>query len=412
MNNIRSFYSLKKRKITSQYSSIYFVNVPKAAFILISSFFIFYSSGANATQNKVPHPLALVSNIPFSEQDLLPEKIVQSTQPDSFKTGTEYYINELNGTNTQPNNHQNTNSLLWLFLQSFIAGILAVFTPYIYTIHPFTTGYLSRNVKSGNQKIINSLIYAFSIIAVFTLLGIVISVIIKLTGLQKFTDHWVFNLLFFRIFITLGISFLGAFSIKLPASWINAMANQAKTNNFKGIFFMAITLPGASFSSTFPIIGIVLVLACNVSIVGPAIGLFGFATGLALPFVFPGLLNMFIKSKSLLNNIKIVMGFFSLMIALKFLSKADISLGYNLLDRDLFIEIWMALWAFMGVYMLGLIKLSNDTETEQNIYGQEYIPLSRLFISIISFVFALYLLPGIWGAPLHGINSFLPQTMP
>ena len=121
------------------------------------------------------------------------------------------------------------------------------------------------------------------------------------------------------------------------------------------------------------------------------------------------MLKIFARSKSLLNNIKIILGFLSIIIALKFLSKADISLGYGLIDRELFIEIWMSIWAFMGIYMLGLVKFSHDTEPEQNIYGVEYVSLSRLFIAIISFVFALYLLPGIWGAPLHGVNSFLPQ---
>ncbi len=294
-------------------------------------------------------------------------------------------------------------------IQSIFAGLLAVFTPYMYTIHPFTTGYLARKTKTPGEKMRNALIYAGSLCVIFTLLGIVVSLIIKFTGLSKFTEHWIFNVFFFRIFLMLGISFLGAFAIKLPASWINSMAKQAKSNNLRGIFFMAFTLPGASFSSTFPIIGLVLLIACNVSIIGPIIGLFGFAIGLAAPFVFPAVLNIFVKSKSLLNNIKVIMGFLSLMIALKFMSKADVSLELNLISRDLFIEIWMIIWAFMGVYMLGMIKLSDDTEPEQNVFGQDYIPLSRLFIAITSFVFALYLLPGIWGAPLHGIAGFLPQ---
>lgn len=256
----------------------------------------------------------------------------------------------------------------------------------------------------------NSLIYAFSLIAVFTLLGCLISVVIKFTGVRNFVDSWIFNLFFCRIFITLGILFLGAFTLKLPASWLNAMAKNAQSNNFKGIFIMAVTLPGASFSSTVPIVGLVLLLACNVSIAGPVIGLCGFAVGLTLPFVFPVLLNIFVKSKSLLNNIKVVMGFLSLMIAFKFLSKTDVALGYNFIDRDIFIEVWMGLWIIMGVYMLGFIKLSNDTETELNVYGQEYIPLTRLFIAIAAFAFALYLLPGIWGAPLHGVTQFLPAV--
>ena len=344
---------------------------------------------------------------PRTDNKLITQKI-ESQQENTASGNKQYSINEFHGDVTVPGVNGKKNAIFWLFIQSLIIGLLAVFTPYVYTIHPFTTGYLARNTKSSQEKIRNSLIYACSLIAVFSLLGVLVSLIIKFTGLRNFTEHWIFNVFFFRIFITLGISFLGAFNIKLPASWINAMAKRAEKNDFKGIFSMAITLPGASFSSTFPMVGLVLLLACNVSLAGPVIGLCGFAVGLSLPFVFPGLLDIFVKSKSLLNNIKVIMGFFSLMIALKFLSKADISLGLHLLERDIFIMVWMAIWAFMGVYMLGLIKLANDTEGEQNIYGQEYLSLSRLFIAITSFTFALYLLPGIWGAPLHGVNSFLP----
>ncbi len=308
-------------------------------------------------------------------------------------------------TATQPD----LQAIVWLFIECMFIGLLAVFTPYVYTIHPFTTGYLARNAKTPREKAMNTLTYAASIIIVFTLLGIIISLIIKFAGLRKFTDHWIFNLFFFRIFLTLGISFLGAFNIKLPAVLINSMANKAKSGNFKGIFFMGLTLPSASFSSTFPIIGLVLVFACSIGTFGPVLGLFAFGMGLALPFVFPGILNVFVKSKSILNNIKVIMGFLSLMLALKFMSKADQSLELGLLSRDLFIGIWLGIWAIMGIYMLGGIKLSNDTETERNIYGQDYIPLSRLFIAITAFVFAKYLLPGIWGAPLHGVNGFLPQ---
>jgi len=364
--------------------------VARAIFIIISSLFILYSFCAIATQNKGRDSFA-------------------SVQPVSSPSGVEYTTSEYAASGAQQNSGANMESIIWLFIQSLIAGLLAVFTPYVYTIHPFTTGYLARNTRSANEKIRNSLIYAFSIITIFTLLGFLVSVIIRLTGLQKFTEHWIFNLFLCRTFVVLGISLLGAFSIKLPESWINSLAKKARSNNIKGIVVMAFTLPGASFSSTFPIIVLVLLLAFNAGFFGPVIGLLGFAIGLALPFVYPRMLDIFVRSKSLLNNIKVIMGFFSLMIALKFLSKADISLGYHLLERDLFIEIWIAIWLIMGVYMLGMIKLSNDIATEENIYGQEYIPLSRLFIAIFSFVFALYLLPGIWGAPLHGISIFLPH---
>jgi len=310
-----------------------------------------------------------------------------------------------------PHHGWDSHSILWLLLQTFVAGLLAVFTPYMYTIHPFTTGYLTRNVKTRQGRIIKTLMYAGCLIFIFTLLGVLVSAIIKFTGVHKFTEHWIFNLFFFRIFLMLGISFLGAFAFKLPASWINAIANKAKTNDLKGILIMAVTLPAASFSSTFPIIGLVLLMAGNVFIIGPIIGLFGFSVGLALPFVFPVILNIFVKSKSALNNIKVILGFLSLMISLKFVSKTDIALGTNLISRDLFIEIWMGLWAIMGIYMLGYVKLSHDTETERNMYGQDYTSLSRLFIAIVAFVFVVYLLPGMWGAPLHGVSGFLPPVV-
>lgn len=305
--------------------------------------------------------------------------------------------------------HENhTKDGLLLFVQSLLAGLLAVFTPYVYTIHPFTSGYLTRNVKTQKQKMLNRIWYGCALIIIFTELGAIISLLVKFTGLPKYTEHWIFNLFFFRIFVTLGVSFLGAFSIKLPAKWINSIARRAETNNYKGIFYMAITLPAASFSSTFPIVGLVLLMAGNAGVWGPTIGMFGFAVGLALPFVFPQMYNV-LKKKSVLNNVKVVMGFVSLMIGLKFLSRADIGLELHLVDKDVFLMIWITIWAFLGIYMLGEMKLSHDTETEQNIYGQEYIPLTRLFIAIGAFVFALYLLPGMWGAPLPAVANFLPQ---
>lgn len=299
-------------------------------------------------------------------------------------------------------------SVMWLVVQAFLAGLLAVFTPYMYTIHPFTIGYLTRNVPTPASRLTKTLIYAAALIIIFTLIGSIVTTIIVLTGVDKFTEHWIFNLFFFRIFLMLGISFLGAFAFKLPASWINALANKATKNNVKGIFIMAATLPAASFSSTFPIVGLVLLMAGKVPVIGPMIGLFFFGAGLACPFVFPKVMKAFANSKSLLNNIKVIMGFVSLMIALKFMSKADIDLELGLISRDMFIEIWLGLWVIMGIYMLGFIKMSHDTENEKNVYGQDYTRLSRLFIAMGAFIFAVYLLPGIWGAPLHGVSNFLP----
>lgn len=298
---------------------------------------------------------------------------------------------------------------VWLFFQSLIAGLLAVFTPFVYTILPFTVGYLSKGATSKSEKFRNSLYYAFFIIIIFSLLGLLISGIIKTTGLLKYTDHWLFNLAFCRLFLVLGISLLGAFSFKLPEKWVESMATRAKGSNLKGIFYMALTLPGTSFSSTAPIIVMVLVFAAKVGFMGPIIGLFGFAVGLALPFVYPAIANVFYSHKSLLNNVKVVLGFFSLFVGLKFLSNADVSLGWHLLDREVFLAILILMSMLMGFYMLGKIRLLNDYAPETNTYGQPYVSIPRLFIAISSFCFALYLLPGMWGAPLHGVSGFLPN---
>lgn len=378
-------------------------------FIIILHLLLFSSFDGYATKGGEKYPFVAQTNILAAEKQVPPSIEKPAAEGNVTKAKNIYAFKELNATAKEPKNPLDPQSVIWLLIQSIFAGLLAVFTPYMYTIHPFTTGYLARKTKSAGEKLRNTLIYAMLLIAIFAFLGLLVSLIIKFTGVQKFTDHWIFNFYLCRTYIVLGIAFFGGFAMKLPAVLINAMAKQAKSNNLKGIFFMAGTLPVTSFSSTFPIIALVLLIACNGSFLGPIIGLFGFGAGLAAPFVFPGLLNIFVKSKSALNNIKVIMGFLSLMIALKFMSKTDISLGLNLIGRDLFIEIWMIMFAFMGVYMLGMIKFPDDTEPEQNVFGQEYIPLSRLFIAITSFVFALYLLPGIWGAPLRGISGFLPQ---
>ena len=299
--------------------------------------------------------------------------------------------------------------LFWLFIQSFIAGLLAVFTPFVYTILPLTVGYLAKGTLSKSEKRRNLIYYAFSIILIFTFVGVLVGLIVKYTGLLRYTDHWLFNLFFFRLFLILGISLLGVFSIKLPKSWVDSTAARAKSSNFSGIFFMAATLPFTSFASTAPIIVLVLVFTVKAGFIGPVLGLFGFGAGLALPFLFPGITNMFFSFKTLLNNVKVVLGFFSMLIALKFLSNADISLGWHLLDREIFIAILILMSVLMGLYMLGKIRLLNDYTPEKNVYGQEYVMLSRLFIAIFLFCFAVYLLPGMWGAPLHGVSGFLPN---
>jgi len=300
--------------------------------------------------------------------------------------------------------------MLWLFLEAFVAGLLAVFTPFVYTILPLTVGYLSRGTKSKAEKTRNTLYYALSIVLIFTSLGAILALIIKVTGLLRYANHWIFNLAFCRLFFMLGISLLGAFSVKLPASWIHSTASRAKSSNFIGIFYMALTLPGSSFASTAPIIVLVMVLATGLGFAGPIVGMFGFAVGLALPFVFPAIRHFFFGYKTVLNNVKVVLAFCFMLIGLKFLSIADASLGWHIMDREIFIAILILICITMGVYMLNGLKLAHDYASEKNIHGQDYVSLSHLFIAIAVLTFAVYLLPGMWGAPLHGMGGFLPTA--
>ncbi|MCF8450628.1 MAG: hypothetical protein K9G49_12230 [Taibaiella sp.] len=298
---------------------------------------------------------------------------------------------------------------LVLFIKSVATGILSVLTPFIYAILPVTTRYLSPKSKPRAEGLRNTLLYALCLILIFTSIGTIISSIVRITGLNTFTTHWIFNFILFRLFAGLGISFLGAFELKLPSKWANPTASKAKPGSFRGIFFMALTFPIVSFSTMLPIVALVLLIGGKDVAGGSIITMFGFALGLSLPIIFPGMLNVFVKSKSLLNQIKVLLGFFSIALGLKFFSYADIGLGWNILDRDMFIIILMLLSTTVGLYMIGAFKLPKDYAPDQNVYGIEFVSMFRLFIAIALFTFVIYLLPGIWGAPLHGVSNFLPK---
>ncbi len=303
-------------------------------------------------------------------------------------------------------------SLLWLFLAALGGGILAVLTPCVYAMIPITVSFFTKRSKTRAEGLKNAFAYSLSIILIFTILGVLISVVFGANALNNLSTNWIANLFFFAVFLIFGISFLGAFEITLPNSWTNKTDSKAGVGSFGGIFFMALTLVIVSFSCTGPIVGPLLVLAGKGGIVGPIIGMFGFSVGLALPFalfaVFPGLLNKMAQSGGWLNQVKVTLGFIELMLALKFLSNADLAQGWRLLDREIFIVLWIVLAAFLGIYLLGKLKLSHDDESPKNIYGQNYVGLFRLFLAMTSFSFAVYLLPGLWGAPLNGMSQFLP----
>jgi len=315
---------------------------------------------------------------------------------------------------TAPAEGGGSKSLLWLFLAAIGGGLAAVITPCVYSMIPITVSFFTKRSKTRKEGIRNALYYSASIIIIFTVLGVAISAIFGSNALNTLSTNWIANLFFFFIFVLFGISFLGAFEITLPSSWTSKTDSKAGVGSFGGIFFMALTLAIVSFSCTGPIVGPLLVLAGKGGIAGPAVGMFGFSIGLALPFalfaIFPGMLNKMASSGGWLNQVKVVLGFLELMLALKFLSNADLAQGWRLLDREIFIACWIVISLLLGFYLLGKLKLSHDDAPAKNLYGQEYVSIFKLFLAIISFTFATYLLPGMWGAPLNGMSAFLPPV--
>lgn len=310
------------------------------------------------------------------------------------------------------NKKQQQRSLIWLFFAALGGGIAAVITPCVYSMIPITVSFFTKRSKTRAEGIKNAVWYSLSIILIFTILGVLISVLFGGNALNNLSTNWIANLFFFFIFVIFGVSFLGAFEITLPHSWTSKTDSKAGIGSFGGIFFMALTLVIVSFSCTGPIVGPLLVLAGQGGIAGPMLGMFGFSVGLALPFavfaVFPGLLNKMASSGGWLNQVKVVLGFLELMLAMKFLSNADLAQGWRLLDREIFIAIWIVLSILLGLYLLGRLKLSHDDASPKNIYGQEYVSIFKLFLAIVCFSFAVYLFPGMWGAPLNGMSQFVP----
>lgn len=294
-----------------------------------------------------------------------------------------------------------------IFGFGFLGGLVALLTPCVWPMIPMTMSFFLKKGKSRRRAITDAVAYALSIIVIFLILGIAITLIFGASKLNEIATSAVFNVIFFALLVIFAISFFGAFDIKLPSKWSNAIDNKAEnTTGLLSIFFMAFTLVLVSFSCTGPIIGTLLVeAASDASIIGPAVGMGGFSLGLALPFglfaFFPSLLKEMPRSGSWLNTVKVVLGFIELILSLKFLSVADLAYGWRILDREVFVAIWIVLFALLGIYLLGKLRFSHDSP-------QEHTSVFRFFLAVISLSFAVYLLPGMWGAPLKAISAFAP----
>jgi cytochrome c biogenesis protein CcdA/thioredoxin-related protein len=305
-------------------------------------------------------------------------------------------------------------SLWWVFLAAFAGGLLALLTPCVYSMIPVTVSFFTKRSTTRSEGIRNAVYYAVSIVVIFTLLGFLVTVVFGPAALNNLATNWIANLLFFVLFLVFGISFLGAFEINLPSSWMNRSDARAGATSFGGIFFMALTLVLVSFSCTGPIIGNLLVLAARGSYLGPLVGMFGFSLALALPFAlfafFPSKLNILGRAGGWLNAVKVTLGFLELALALKFLSNADLVKGWRLLDREVFLSLWIVIFLMLGIYLLGKLRFHHDDELPKNDFGLPYLSVTRLFFAIASLSFAVYMVPGMWGAPLKAIGAFLPPV--
>ena len=297
---------------------------------------------------------------------------------------------------------------LIIFLLGFGGGLLALLTPCVWPIIPMTVSFFLKRSNANRKKAIGDAItYGLAIVVIYLMLGLLITGIFGASALNDLSTNAFFNLLFFALLLLFAISFFGAFELTLPSSWTNKMDNKAEsTTGLISIFFMAFTLVLVSFSCTGPIIGTLLVKAASSGdIAGPAVGMFGFALALALPFalfaLFPSWLHNLPKSGGWLNSVKVVLGFLELALALKFLSVADLAYGWGILDREVFLVLWIVIFILLGLYLLGKIKLPHDSDLK-------HISVIRLFLAIISLSFAVYMVPGLWGAPLKAISAFSP----
>ena len=300
-------------------------------------------------------------------------------------------------------------SWLYIFFAGFLGGLIALFTPCVWPIIPMTVSFFLKRSVDKKKGIRDAWTYGASIVVIYVVLGLAITLIFGASALNSLSTNAIFNLFFFLLLVVFAASFFGAFEITLPSSWSTAVDSKAeKAGGLLSIFLMAFTLSLVSFSCTGPIIGFLLVeVSTTGSIVAPAIGMLGFAIALALPFtlfaMFPSWLKSMPKSGGWMNVIKVVLGFIELAFALKFLSVADMAYGWRILDRETFLALWIALFGLLGVYLLGKIKFPHDDDEDK-------VSVPRFFLGLISIAFAIYMVPGLWGAPLKAISAFAPPS--
>ena len=313
---------------------------------------------------------------------------------------------------SSPNSPEGGQSIWVIFLMGLLGGLLAIFTPCVWPIIPMTVSFFIKRggVAKGTtnaQVIRDAIFYGLSIVIIYVGLGLLVTLIFGASALNALSTNAVVNIIFFLILVVFAASFFGAFEITLPSSWSTALnSKSSNTTGFLSILLMAFTLVIVSFSCTGPIIGTLLVEAAGKSILAPTMGMLGFAIALALPFslfaMFPSVLKKLPKSGGWMNTFKVTLAFLELALALKFLSVADLAYGWHILDREVFVALWIIIFALLGAYLLGWISFPHDDEDHRK------TSVTRFFLAVISLSFAMYMVPGLWGAPLRAISAFAP----
>jgi thiol:disulfide interchange protein DsbD len=319
------------------------------------------------------------------------------------------YADEVKGNEAKAEGGQ---SIWVIFLMGLLGGLLAIFTPCVWPIIPMTVSFFIKRGGAAkgttNATVVrDAILYGLSIVIIYVGLGLLVTLIFGASALNALSTNAVVNIIFFLILVLFAASFFGAFEITLPSSWSTALnSKSSNTTGFLSILLMAFTLVIVSFSCTGPIIGTLLVEAAGKSILAPAMGMLGFALALALPFslfaMFPSVLKKLPKSGGWMNTFKVTLAFLELALALKFLSVADLAYGWHILDREVFVSLWIVIFSLLGCYLLGLIAFPHDDDDHRK------TSVPRLFLAIISLAFAMYMVPGLWGAPLRAISAFAP----
>lgn len=347
----------------------------------------------DTTTNAIPDDLDFTT-VGSAEDSVANSEVKVSPPVDSLKSAKE--IGDVKATEKQ--------SLWVIFVIGFVGGLTAFIMPCIYPMVPLTVSFFTKRAETKGKGIQGAMLYGLSIIVIYVLIGIVITLIWGASALNQLSTNGFFNIFIFSILVLFGISFLGAFEITLPSSFVNKLDAKSDSKGLTGIFFMAATLTVVSFSCTGPIIGSVLV-SINQDFLTPVVAMFGFSLALAIIFtmfaIFPSWLTSLPKSGGWLNSVKVVLGFLEIGFALKFLSTADLSYHWGILDREIFLAIWIVLAILLGFYLLGKIKFSHDSDLP-------YVSIPRFFLASTSFIFAIYLIPGLWGAPLKAISGLVP----